>query len=464
MTRHLLPAALLATCAGVQAVEPPLTGLLELRWGDSAPGAAPASIFDVRLAGADGSRHALDPASALLGAGNLYKLAGREVAVSALPGPWPGGRRIVEAIVPASPHGDAQPRIAGSQPWVTLACKFADVAAEPQSVAYFDTMLSNQPGRLDHYWREVSYNKIDIEGSVAHGWFTLPHPRSHYVPDEGSADLDALFEDCAAVADAGVHFPDYVGVNLFFNDDLDGYAWGGGMFITLDGVSRVWYATWEPPWGYRHEAPLGHEMGHGFGLPHANNSDADGDPYDNPWDVMSDAWSNATGSAGATYGWLPKHIGTWSRDHLDWIDAARKRVVASDGAINGIVLDRASLVGSSNVQMVVVTLPAPEPASHYYVIEARKRVGTYEAALAGDAVIIHEVDTTRGEPAWSVDASVPPADTSNNEGSMFKVGESWTAPGGAFTVWVVGETSDGFVLDLLRGVDPDLIFRDGFEG
>ena len=463
MTRHLIPAGLLLACACAQAA-PPLTGMLELRWGDSVPGAEPASLFEVRLAGADGDRHALDPASALVGAGNLYALVGSEVAVSAQPGPWPDGRLVVDAIVPAStsPQDAAGPRVAGSQPWVTLACKFADVAAEPQSVAYFDTMLSNQPGRLDHYWREVSYNKIDIEGSVAHGWFTLPHPRSHYVPDGGSADLDALFDDCTGVADSVVHFPDYVGVNLFFNDDLDGFAWGGGAFATLDGVSRVWYATWEPPWGYRHEAPLAHEMGHGFGLPHANNSDFDGSPYDNPWDVMSDAWSNATGSDGATYGWLPKHIGTWSRDHLDWIDAARKRVVASDGAVNGIVLDRASLVGSTNVQMIVVTLPPPAPVWYSYVIEARKRVGTYEAALAGDAVIIHEVDTTRDEPAWSVDASVPPADTSNNEGSMFKVGESWTAPGGAFTVSVVGATSEGFVLNLLRGADPDLIFRDGF--
>lgn len=468
MTRRALFASLLVACvAHGQAAVPPFVGVLELRWGDPVPGAPTADRFEVNLVGADGTRLALDAASALQGAGNLHALAGGEVAVDAHPAPWPGGRLLVDAMVPSSsrsPDATAAPRIGGSQPWVTLACKFADVAVEPQTLGYFETMLSNEPGRLDHYWREVSYGNIDIAGSVALGWFTLPHPRSHYVPEGGSADLDALFGDCAAVADSLVHFPDFVGVNLFFNDDLDGYAWGGGMFTTLDGVTRLWYATWEPPWGYAHVAPMGHEMGHGFGLPHANNSDRDGDPYDNPWDVMSDSWSNATGNGGAPYGWLPKHLGIWSRDALGWIDSARKLVISTDGTSNGILLDRASLAGSTGLQMIVVTLPAPEPTTHYYVVEARKRVGDYEGALAGNAVIIHEVDTTRQEPAWSVDGSNPPADVANNEGSMFKVGESWTAPGDAFTVTVVAETSEGFVLDVQRGADSDVVFHDGFDG
>jgi hypothetical protein len=177
---------------------------------------------------------------------------------------------------------------------------------------------------------------------------------------------------------------------------------------------------------------------------------------------MSDSWHNA--GSDPTYGAQPKHIGVWSRDHLGWIDAARKLTVSTNGAFNGIVLDRASMIGSTHAQMIVVTLPAPEPASHYYVIESRKRVGYYEANLAGDAVIIHEVRTDRDAPAWSVDASAPPADVSNNEGSMFKVGESWTAPGNAFTVSVVSAAAEGFELNRRSGAVVDLIFRNGFDG
>lgn len=445
------------------AAAPDMQGTLELRWGDPAPHSPQRPLFQATLREADGTRRELDADSALRAAGNLFALAGREIALSAAPQPWPQAKVVPDAIVDVSPApaAAAAPAVSGAQPWVTLACKFSDVAAEPRDLAYFGTMLSNQSGRLDHYWREVSYDKVNVGGSAAYGWFTLPHPRAYYVPAGGSANLGQLFKDCTAVADASVNFAGFVGVNTFYNDDLDGYAWGGSRTATLDGVTKVWYVTWEPPWGYANEAPLAHEMGHGFGLPHANNSDNDSDPYDNPWDVMSDAWHNAVGNG--TYGTQPKHISVWSRDKLGWIDAARKLTIAADGVRNGIVLDRASLRGSAHVQMIVVTLPG-QPATHYYVIEARGKVAYYESNLAGDAVIIHEVDTTRHEPAWSVDAQVPPADTSNNEGSMFKVGESWAAPGGAFRVDVVSATADGFVLNLLRGANPDLIFRNGFDG
>ena len=461
MRTSMTAAVLLLAAAGAQAQDV-RQGTLELRWGDPAPHASQRARFEASLRAADGTRTPLDTASALRAAGNLFRLAGREVALTVAPPPWPQARLVADAIVDASPApaSATAPAVTGTQAWVTLACKFSDIAAEPHDLGYFGTMLSNQNGRLDHYWREVSYNKVNIAGSAAHGWFTLPHPRSYYVPKGGSADLDALFSDCTGVADPTVNFAPFVGINLFFNGDLDGFAWGGGHYAMLDGVSRGWNTTWEPPWGYANEAPLAHEMGHGFGLPHANNSDDDGDPYDNPWDVMSDAWDNAVNDS--TYGAQPKHIGVWSRDALGWIDAARTLTISSDGATNGIVLDRASLVGSTHAQMIVVRLPGG-PATHYYVIEARKKVAYYESSLAGDAVIIHEVDTTREEPAWSVDAQVPPANYSNNEGSMFKVGESWTAPGNAFRVDVVSATANGFVLNVLRGTNADLIFRDGFD-
>ncbi|HEY6940746.1 hypothetical protein, partial [Dokdonella sp.] len=171
MKRRFL-ASLALACATPVVAQDLLQGTLELRWGDPDPGAASASRFEADLVGSDGTRHALDTASALRAAGNLYALAGREIALSTQPGPWPGGRVRAEAIVAADASIDAAtvPRVSGSQPWVTLACKFSDVAAQPHDVPYFSTMLSNQTGRLDHYWREVSYDKADVAGSVAYGW------------------------------------------------------------------------------------------------------------------------------------------------------------------------------------------------------------------------------------------------------------------------------------------------------
>jgi len=443
----------------------PLQGGLELVWGDAAPDAAShAPQLIANLVTDDGRRTSLDVASARLAAGDLYALQGRRIVLAPVTdGAAPAGTLRAEAIVSAAllqPDAVAS-AVTGSQPWVTIACKFSDYAAEPKDLSYFQTMLSNDSGRLDDYWRTVSYGKVNVAGSAAHGWFTLPQPRSYYIPASGSADLNKLFADCTGVANASVDFSPFVGINLMFNADLDGYAWGGNRYATLDGKSGSWRVTWEPPWGYQHEAPLAHEMGHGFGLPHANNWDRDADPYDNPWDVMSDAWDNATSDA--TFGSQPKHINIYHRDKLGWVDAARKLTVNTAGSLANLQLDAAELASSSKLQMIVVTLPRA-PSTHFYTIEAR-RAGVagdlYDHNLAGSAVIIHEVDTTRAEPAWSVDAQVTPADIGNDAGTMFKAGEAWIEASGAFSISVVSATTNGFVVNVSRVADDD-IFRSEF--
>ncbi|QND79714.1 hypothetical protein H4W19_15490 [Pseudoxanthomonas mexicana] len=441
-------------------------GLLQLEWGDPAP-VAPGqakskSRFNARLVKDDGSRIALDPAQARKAAGDLYVLANRRVAIAfGAPGKTASSAPTIEAIVPAdrtaqsAPVTAASARVAAAAPvngvtrWVTLMCKFSDIGTEQKTQAFFQSQYGEGVGQLGHYWREVSYNKINLAGSSAHGWFTLPQPRSHYVTEENGedkADLKKLFADCGAAADATVDFNSVQGVNMMFNGDLDGYAWGGGMCAPLEGRSNFCTrATWNPPWSFSNLAPLAHEMGHGYGLPHSDNSDGDSDTYDNPWDVMSDAWYNAVSDG--TYGARPKHINIFQRHRLSWVDGARQQVIVlGDLATRDIALDYAHLAASSNVQMLVLSLsPQADPyATVVYTLEARKREGPYEGALAGDAIIIHKVQASG--TAYSIDADVPPANRANNEGSMFKVGERWVTPEGSHAVTVKAQTATGFVV------------------
>ncbi|WP_374499629.1 hypothetical protein [Pseudoxanthomonas sp.] len=441
-------------------------GLLQLEWGDPAP-AAPGqakskSRFNARLVKDDGSRIALDPAQARKAAGDLYVLANRRVVIAfGAPGKTASSAPTIEAIVPAdrtaqsAPVTAASARVAAAAPvngvtrWVTLMCKFSDIGTEQKTQAFFQSQYGEGVGQLGHYWREVSYNKINLAGSSAHGWFTLPQPRSHYVTEENGedkADLKKLFADCGAAADATVDFNSVQGVNMMFNGDLDGYAWGGGMCAPLEGRSNFCTrATWNPPWSFSNLAPLAHEMGHGYGLPHSDNSDGDSDTYDNPWDVMSDGWYNAVSDG--TYGARPKHINIFQRHRLSWVDGARQQVIVlGDLATRDIALDYAHLAGSGNVQMLVLSLsPQADPyATVVYTLEARKREGPYEGALAGDAVIVHKVQASG--TAYSIDADVPPANRANNEGSMFKVGERWVTPEGSHAVTVKAQTATGFVV------------------
>lgn len=481
VSRPGLALALSVFAAGAQAQV--VQGWLELRWGDPRPGAGgiaagarPQAKLRAVLVTGYGQRIPLDSVQSLRAAGDLHALMGRRIAVqfdAAAPRPHVA-QRAIAAIVPADDIGGQRmhplaggvdavpPARTGSRRWLTIACKFSDIATEQKAIAFFRGQYGEETGRLGHYWRDVSYGRIDLSGSDAVGWYVLPHPRAHYVTkdDRGneSADLGALFRDCTQAADAGVDYDTLFGINLMFNGELDGYAWGGSYCAVLDGRQRCFPATWNPPWAFNNLAPLAHEMGHGFGLPHSDNSDGDDDEYDNPWDVMSDGWSNAVNDA--TYGTRPKHIAMVQRDRLGWVDAARKHTLMPFEGHESVrvALDYASLPAgqSSNLQMLVLQAhQAPDPYSGiFYTLEARRRGNShpYEGALAGDAVIIHRVGPGYSFIARSQDADRPPADVSNNEGSMFKPGESWISPDGLFRVDIESQTATGFVVRISRPV------------
>lgn len=449
-------------------------GTLQLQWADP-PRALPGRVqavpqLDAWLDMGPGRRIPLDVAQAKQAAGDLYALSNRRVAVSystradiaasSKVMSASGALASISAIVPTDRLPEralamgADGRVMASAPvlgatrWVTLMCKFADIASEQKPRSFFQEQYGNAPGQLGHYWSEVSYGQINLAGSSAHGWYTLPKPRSSYLGDvngKQKAQLSELFADCAAAADAEVDFSGIQGVNLMFNGELDGNAWGGGACTTLDGAYACTRVTWSPPWSFANLAPLAHEMGHGYGLPHSNNSDGDSDTYDNPWDVMSDAWRNATSDA--TYGLLPKHPNMYQRERLGWLPASRKRVIAADNRETvEFVLDAGSVLKTANTQLAVLALPAqPDPyKTVIYTLESRRRTGTYEASLAGDAVIVHKLEDYG--IAYSVDRDTPAANFSSNEGSMLKVGGRWNTPDESHWVEVVSATAQGFVV------------------
>jgi hypothetical protein len=141
-----------------------------------------------------------------------------------------------------------QEPITGPQPWVSILCKFADISTEPNPNSYFQNMYGGSYPGLDHYWREQSYNTINVVGSGSSGWFPLPRPKSYYVYDQNGDGYPELnhgraVDDCNAVADPYVYYPSYVGINMMFNDNLDCCAWKLAE-LTLDGVTRLWRLTW----------------------------------------------------------------------------------------------------------------------------------------------------------------------------------------------------------------------------
>lgn len=323
----------------------------------------------------------------------------------------------------------------------------------PSRNLFFVNMYSSSYPGLDHYWREVSYDQINVNGSTAtSSWFYLPQPRSYYVYDmnnDGLPDLDftRATTDCTAVADSEVYFPSYVGINMMFNADLDGYAWGGNRYLTLDGSSKNYYTTWEPPWGYSQITAMEHEMGHGFGLPHSSGEY--GQTYDNSWDVMSDMWINCGYVTDPMYGCPGQHTIAYHKLLEGWI--ATDRIVTVPLYEEVVVdVDQLGLPGSSNP--LVVKVPINDSPSLFYSVEARRNANAgYDNKLAGSGIIVHEVDTARVIPAHVKDE--------DGNGSTADAGAVWT-PGETFndlvnhiSIAVQSDTGNGYTVVVCNACD-----------
>jgi M6 family metalloprotease-like protein len=482
----LLVLALLASSSRVFAQrEERKSGYLNVLWGDppatnEEPGWLLFSLVDEH-----GTDTYLSLGEELLRAtGGLAALNGRRAEITTSKGLSERGvtaespaeitsLRLLPELTEDTAGNPDQAAVTGSQPWISILCKFSDIPTEPEPVSFFQGMYANTPGGLDHYWREVSYDGISVAGSIARDWVSLPHPRSFYVspPSAPVADLGALFNDCTAAADAaGADFSNggtggFKGINMMFNADLDCCAWGGTRWATLDGVTKVWRVTWEPPWAYANEGVIAHEMGHGFGLPHSTNWDNDGNPYDSPWDVMSAPTSYAVSDP--TYGRLGKHTISYHKDNLGWIPPARIFEPPGDGSFS-IQIDHLALSSTSAYRMAKIPVPGTD---RFYSVEVRERQGDYDGNLPGNAVLVFEIDPGRREPAWLYDETVPPADFSDNEGSMWKVGEIFEDAASEIEISVDGTTPEGFSLTITVGPPPllqanpqQLAFGDGEVG
>lgn len=341
----------------------------------------------------------------------------------------------------------SQSLVSGSQKWVSVLCRFGDSAnVTPYPKSWFETlMLGSQKPGLDHYWRENSYNQINLTGSVVVGWYTLPHPRSYYVYGNPlELDHQRAADDCTAAANADVFFPSFVGVNLMFNDDLDCCAWGGSSYLNIDGQSKMYRITWLPPWGYESQGPVAHEMGHGFGLPHS--SGPYNQTYDSRWDVMSDIWGNCPPWDPA-YGCVGTHTISYHKDLLGWIPNDR-RYVAGPNTSQTITLDPLDQMSPAGNHMIV-RIPLPGSTTKFYTAETRRLAG-YDAPLPGHAVVIHLVDTTRSDRDARVvdpDGDGDPDDAS----AMWLPGETFTDATNNISIAIGSAVGQGYLVTVTNG-------------
>jgi M6 family metalloprotease-like protein len=424
-----------------------VSGILAVQYGDSAPGSGMPSRRLVSLHADTGEVYLLEaeegadflPKGVHAYQGKRVTVTGRVKSGSDLAKFASGPRRFAisgEVQVHASGASDlASQKYADptpvARPFVSLLCKFADDPSEPQPIGYFVTMHSNTYPGFDHYMREASYGKTTLVGSNAFGWFTLPQPRSFYVPNNPTNEqsqqmLTNLADACSTVAKATVNFTPFFGINFMFNGPLDSAAWGGTsvLNLTADGT-KSWPSTWMPytgsgpeRFGWNTHNIMAHELSHAFGAPHSQTPE--GNEYGSSWDVVSAPGDNCTAAfTDAAYGCIGQSMNGYAKTTMDFLPD--NRLVTHSLASGSRTYQLEELAQApANTNPLVVRIPVAGSTTRLYTVEARRRQG-YDQKLRTDGVIIHEIDTTRDRPA-----QVVPMDPAN--------------PGGAGGAWTVGKT------------------------
>lgn len=452
-----------------------LIGQLVILSGDPPPGSQlpPQQIVVLQdMSGQTIARLTADPYTVSRLRGQRVLITGRQSDTADLQS---GGATDLPLIhvTAIEPTGGAQSKpssevtISGSHPWINILCRFSDVAATPYSPIQYQALFrSTYPG-LDHYWRQISFNQADISGTtVVSQWYTLPFPRSAYIPQTGTADLDKLFADCAGAADADVDYTQFAGINLMFNDWLDCCSWGGWRTTTLDGQTKTWSVTWIPPWGQKY-SNIAHEMGHGFGLLHSSgpsvNPPMGSAIYVSQWDVMSESRGTCQfdDKDNKAFGCLPPGTIAYQQEMMGWIPQSRVALVES-GQIAELTLENIRQPVST-ASYLMAKIPINGSAEHFYTVEARFKLPgreNYDQSVPSTAIVIHDVVIGRGGwpgtntgPALVV-VENPEADipfkTVNGQGAIWKEGETFSDTVNDIRIHIIGRDSNTFTIRIVN--------------
>jgi M6 family metalloprotease-like protein len=334
--------------------------------------------------------------------------------------------------------------VKGNQRFLMLLCRFADAAGyTPKPASYFERMLGSEYPGLDHYYREQSYNTLTLAGSRVAGWYTLPRPLSGYRKHGRHFDESRVFHDCAALAASDVSFQNYQGVIVVMNeapsDAWDGLS--GTETLSVGGEEKEFSVVWLTPVGKGYsQGVAAHELGHAFGMDHS--SGPYGDAYDSRWDVMSDLYATEN----SQYDYIGPGTIAYHKMLAGWIPPSRKYVAPPDSR-RTLRLERLSRPRPGGGYLMA-QIPLGPGSTHFYTVEARMRTG-YDVGVPGDAVVIHDVDTTRADLQAQVVDEDGDGDPNDN-GAMWTPGKTFSDPSNGVRISVERATSTGFVVTISR--------------
>ncbi len=297
--------------------------------------------------------------------------------------------------------------------------EFSDEACSYTGTEMQDNLfggLATGPGDLDDYFREVSYGKLNMVGTVAGGiggCYTLPETKDYY-DAEGMDRDEELVKDAVDEADGDVDFSqfdndgdgkvDVIGIIYAgggahdgCDADADGDLWPhssglGADYATSDGVdvnrfiiqSEITYGVSDSNCDEMQTIGLfAHEFGHSLGLPDLYDTD-DSSPGVSRWSAMASQYISTVNLSDT-----PPHYDAWSKSFEGWTTPADMTGVSGEVVLGQV----------SDTDDVIRLLANPDGvevggSGEYFLLENRQNSG-FDQGLPGCGILIWHIDEAK---------------------------------------------------------------------
>ncbi len=291
--------------------------------------------------------------------------------------------------------------VVGVRKALVLLVDFSDFNSTQSQSHFDDLFFSLGNNSLRDYYREVSYNQLNVTGEVSGrgpttGWYRVPQSKSYYTNNNYGfgaypGNAQKLVEDVINLAAPYVNFADYdnsgdgkveslvvicagIGAEQSGNkSDIWSHKWSIAPKV-VDGVTidRYFMAPENGKVGV-----MCHELGHLLmGWPDLYDTDYSSRGT-GKWDLMAGgSWNNG--------GNTPAHPTAWCKVKAGWINPAVVFNAAQTVTIKPYATDKA-----------VYKLPINSTSSkEYFLLSNRKKQG-FDAYLPGEGLIVEHIDDTR---------------------------------------------------------------------
>ena len=292
--------------------------------------------------------------------------------------------------------------VVGTRRALVLLVDFADKPAT-QSQAHFTDMLFSSgvyaTGSMRDFYREASYNKLDVTGlvsgtgGVTTGWYRAPQPKSYYTDgnfgfNDYPKNAQKLVEDVIDLAAPYVNFADYDNDGDGIVDALIVICAGSGAEATGN-TNDIWSHMWgivpktfndvkiqtyfmAPEDG--RVGVMAHELGHLLmGWPDLYDTDYSS-AGTGRWDLMAGgSWNNQ--------GNTPAHPSAWCKARVGWVSPTT--ILNTQQNVN-----LAPYAGNAQVYKLPI---GAETSKEYFLLSNRQQTG-FDSHLPGEGLLIEHVD------------------------------------------------------------------------